>query len=81
MADPRERLIVALDVSSLAAARKIVDAVSDSASIYKIGMQLFTAEGPRAVDHRRIRASRRLAIIRAATIGTVPGTVKDGGMM
>jgi orotidine-5'-phosphate decarboxylase len=50
MADPRERLIVALDVSSLAAARKIVDAVSDSASIYKIGMQLFTAEGPRAVE-------------------------------
>jgi len=44
--DPRERLIVALDVSTAAAARKIVAAVGDSASAYKIGMQLYTAEGP-----------------------------------
>jgi orotidine-5'-phosphate decarboxylase len=45
MRDSRQRLIVALDVSSAAAARKIVAAVGDSARIYKVGMQLFTAEG------------------------------------
>ena len=44
--DPRERLIVALDVSSAAAAQKIVAAVGDSALTYKVGMQLYTAEGP-----------------------------------
>lgn len=44
--DPRQRLIVALDVSTAAAARKIVAAVGDSAYTYKVGMQLYTAEGP-----------------------------------
>ncbi len=47
--DPRQRLIVALDVSSAAAARKIVAAVGDSAHAYKVGMQLYTAEGPSIV--------------------------------
>jgi orotidine-5'-phosphate decarboxylase len=49
MYDPRQRLIVALDVSSAAAAQKIVAAVGDSASCYKVGMQLYTAEGPGVV--------------------------------
>lgn len=41
-----QRLIVALDVSSAAAAQKIVSALGDSVHIYKVGMQLYTAEGP-----------------------------------
>jgi orotidine-5'-phosphate decarboxylase len=49
MYNPRQRLIVALDVSSAAAAQKIVAAVGDSASSYKVGMQLYTAEGPQIV--------------------------------
>jgi orotidine-5'-phosphate decarboxylase len=55
--DPQERLIVALDVSNAAAARKIVAAVGDSASAYKVGMQLYTAEGPGIV--RELVASGR----------------------
>ncbi len=47
--DPRQRLIVALDVSTAAAAHKIVAAVGDAASVYKVGMQLYTAEGPQVV--------------------------------
>src|SRR5208283_3965901 len=47
--DPRQRLIVALDVSTAAAARKIIAAVGDSAHAYKVGMQLYTAEGPAVV--------------------------------
>ena len=47
--DPRQRLIVALDVSSAAAAQKIVAAVGDSALTYKVGMQLYTAVGPQVV--------------------------------
>jgi orotidine-5'-phosphate decarboxylase len=49
MYDPRQRLIVALDVSSAAAAQKIVAAVGESVSCYKVGMQLYTAEGPQVV--------------------------------
>jgi orotidine-5'-phosphate decarboxylase len=47
--DPRQKLIVALDVSTTAAAQKIVAAVGDSALTYKVGMQLYTAEGPQGV--------------------------------
>ena len=47
--DPRQRLIVALDVSTAAAAQKIVAAIGDSALTYKVGMQLYTAEGPQIV--------------------------------
>jgi len=49
MRDARERLIVALDVSTAAAAQKIVAAVGDSARYYKVGLQLYTAEGPQVV--------------------------------
>jgi len=57
--DPREKLIVALDVSSAAAAQKIVSAVGDSALTYKVGMQLYTAEGPRVVRDL-VAAGRRV---------------------
>jgi orotidine-5'-phosphate decarboxylase len=42
----RERLIVALDVPNAQAARELVSRIGDAASVYKIGLQLFTAEGP-----------------------------------
>jgi len=47
--DPRQRLIVALDVSTIAAARQIVGALGDSVLTYKVGMQLYTAAGPEIV--------------------------------
>src|SRR5690348_11907797 len=49
MYDPRQHLIVALDVSSRAAAQRIVAALGESVFLYKVGMQLYTAEGPRLV--------------------------------
>src|SRR5215467_6096276 len=57
--DPRQRLIVALDVSTAAAAQKIVAAVGDSALTYKVGMQLYTAEGPQVVRDL-VAAGRRV---------------------
>jgi orotidine-5'-phosphate decarboxylase len=57
--DPRDRLIVALDVSTAAAARKIVAAVGDSALAYKVGMQLYTAEGP-SIVRELVDAGRRV---------------------
>jgi orotidine-5'-phosphate decarboxylase len=45
----RDRLIVALDVSSASQARQIVQSIGDAATTYKVGKQLFTAEGPQLV--------------------------------
>lgn len=42
----RERLIVALDVPEAAAARALVLRLGETVTTYKIGLQLFTAEGP-----------------------------------
>jgi len=43
---PREeRLIVALDVPSAAEARALVEQLGDAARFYKIGLELFSAEG------------------------------------
>src|SRR2546425_12892041 len=40
-----ERLIVALDVPSAEAAKSLVQRLGDSVSFYKIGLQLFMADG------------------------------------
>src|ERR1700675_403831 len=49
MASARDRLIVSLDVPNAAEAQRIVAALGDSASFYKVGKQLFTAAGPALV--------------------------------
>jgi orotidine-5'-phosphate decarboxylase len=45
----QDRLIVALDVPGATQARQIVQAIGDAATTYKVGKQLFTAEGPQVV--------------------------------
>jgi len=45
----KDRLIVALDVSSAAQAQRLVQTIGDAATTYKVGKQLFTAEGPQVV--------------------------------
>jgi orotidine-5'-phosphate decarboxylase len=45
----KDRLIVALDVPGATQARQLVQSIGESASTYKIGKQLFTAEGPQLV--------------------------------
>ncbi len=47
--NPQDRLIVALDVPGATQARQIVQAIGEAATTYKIGKQLFTAEGPQVV--------------------------------
>lgn len=49
MIDPRTRLIVALDVPGAREARRMVAELGEGVSFYKIGKQLFTAEGPQLV--------------------------------
>jgi orotidine-5'-phosphate decarboxylase len=44
--NPRDRLIVALDVPQADAARTLVDRLSGAVGMFKVGSQLFTAAGP-----------------------------------
>jgi orotidine-5'-phosphate decarboxylase len=46
----RERLILALDVDDFKKANELVDKLSDYVGVFKIGSQLFTAEGVRVVN-------------------------------
>lgn len=50
-------LIVALDRPTLADALALVDALGDACRFYKVGLELFTAEGPAAVDALRDRGA------------------------
>jgi len=78
MRDSRERLIVALDVSSAAEARKVVAAVGDSAFTYKVGMQLYTAEGPRVVRDLVASGRRVFLDLKYHDIpNTVSGAVRE----
>jgi orotidine-5'-phosphate decarboxylase len=47
---PRDHLIVALDVATAVEAQEVVYELGDAISIYKVGLQLFIAEGPRFVS-------------------------------
>lgn len=84
--DPRQRLIVALDVSSAAAAQKIVASVGDSAFTYKVGMQLYTAEGPQVVrdlvaSGRRVFLDLKYHDIPNTVVGAVGEAAKLGVSM
>lgn len=49
-ADPRDRLIVALDVDTQSHAERLVDQLDGLVRRFKIGSQLFTAGGPAVVE-------------------------------
>jgi orotidine-5'-phosphate decarboxylase len=50
LAEARNRLIVALDVPSAAAAAELVKRLEGTCSWFKVGMELFTAAGPAVVE-------------------------------
>jgi orotidine-5'-phosphate decarboxylase len=74
----KDRLIIALDVSRASEAQKIVSEIGDTASTYKVGKQLFTAEGPQVV--RDLVASGRKVFLDLKfhdIPNTVAGAVKS----
>jgi orotidine-5'-phosphate decarboxylase len=68
----RERLIVALDVSDAQSARELVSRIGDAAGLYKVGLQLFTAEGPNVV--RELVSSGRKVFL-DLKLHDIPNTV------
>lgn len=79
---PRDRLIVALDVSTASAAREIVAKTGDSVGIYKVGMQLYTAEGP-AIVRELVSSGKRVFLdLKYHDIpNTVSGAVKEAAKL
>jgi orotidine-5'-phosphate decarboxylase len=54
----RERVIVALDVPDLAALEAYLDRLEGQPVFYKVGLELFVAEGARAIDAVKARGGR-----------------------
>src|SRR5207237_4669089 len=72
MTSVRDRLIVALDFPTPAKALSLVSVLSDSVSIYKIGLQLYTAAGPKIV---RAVAATGAKIFLDLKLHDIPNTV------
>lgn len=74
--DLRQKIIIALDVSTAAEAEQIVDELRHDVGAFKIGLQLFTAEGPSVV--RRF-TSAGLRIFLDLKFHDIPNTVAHAG--
>jgi orotidine-5'-phosphate decarboxylase len=58
MSKARDRLIVALDVPSVDAARRLIDQLGDSAGVYKIGLELLFSGGFALASELAARGAR-----------------------
>ncbi|GJD73726.1 orotidine-5'-phosphate decarboxylase [Methylobacterium goesingense] len=73
--DPRDRLIVALDVGTVAEAEGLVDRIGDAATFYKIGYRLAYAGGLALVP--RLAASGRKVFL-DLKLHDIGNTVEEG---
>ena len=55
---PQDKIIIALDVPDTAEALRLLDTLGEPPSLCKIGLELFTAEGPSVVKAVQSRGSR-----------------------
>jgi len=80
--DPKERLIVALDVEGLAQAESLLDRLQGVVGTYKIGSQLFTASGPAAVELLQKRGCSVFLDLKFHDIpNTVAGAVREAARL
>jgi len=73
--DCRDRLIVALDFSSVSAARDLVNELGDVVGFYKIGLELFMAEG--YFDFLKWLVSQKKKVFVDLKFFDVPETVRS----
>ena len=78
----KDRLIVALDVETLADAERMVDRLEGLATRFKIGSQLFTAAGPGAVEAIQKRGAEVFLDLKFHDIpNTVAGAAREATRM
>lgn len=75
IADPRDRLIVALDLPSVQAAEALIDQIGDAATFYKIGYQLGYAGGLALAERL---AARGLKVFLDLKLHDIGNTVEEG---
>ncbi|MBI3951480.1 MAG: orotidine-5'-phosphate decarboxylase [Acidobacteria bacterium] len=74
---PRDRLVIALDVETRARALELVDQLKGLVGMFKIGSQLFTAEGP---DLVREIVRREMKVFLDLKFHDIPSTVAKAGI-
>jgi orotidine-5'-phosphate decarboxylase len=67
--DPRDRLILALDVPSADEAKRLMDRLNDQVTVVKIGLELYTAAGPDIVRWMRQQGKRVFLDLKLLDIG------------
>jgi ribonuclease PH len=70
----KEKIIVALDAPDMASALRLVDNLDDAISWVKVGLQLFTAEGPPIVLAMK---ERRLKVFLDLKFHDIPNTARE----
>ncbi len=70
--DPRDSLVVALDVGGLDEAQALVERLGDEVWWYKVGLELFSAAGPEAVRMLKARGKRVFVDLK---LHDIPNTV------
>jgi orotidine-5'-phosphate decarboxylase len=83
--DIKEKIIIALDVKNQAEARKILESLPE-ARIFKVGLELFTAEGPAMIElvksyDRQVFLDLKLHDIPNTVAGAVKAAVRPGVSM
>lgn len=71
-AEPKDRLIVALDVPDLPAAERLLDALAGAIAWAKVGLELFNAAGPAGIEAVK---SRGLRVFYDGKFHDIPNTV------
>jgi orotidine-5'-phosphate decarboxylase len=74
-------LIVALDVPTAAEAEKAAKALAPKVGFFKVGLELFTAEGPKAVEAVKKHGKVFLDLKLHDIPNTVAGAVKSAGRL
>ena len=75
-------VIVALDTPSKVSALALVDRLGSSADFYKVGLELYTAEGPRIVEELLARGKRVFLDLKLHDIpNTVGGAVRSASAL
>src|SRR5258705_10323545 len=80
--DPRDRLIVALDVDSQAQAERLAERLDGLVRRFKIGSQLFTAAGPAVVQAIQKRGAEVFLDLKFHDIpNTVAGAAREAARL
>lgn len=82
MNDPRSRLIAALDFPDRESALQSVEKLAGHVGIFKVGLELFTREGPRLVEEIRGRGEKVFLDLKFHDIpNTVHGAVRSASRL